>query len=316
MPPAALRGRLCGGHQGAAPPGPPKCTALFAFRCCCLHSNCFFTNFVNILFERLAQRKYAINAVRIGGPPEALNIRQMKSKGKLFDRLYQRGGYHHHRMDQAFQRFYWRRQKIFSQLFNPFLTGKTLDIGCGEGELSRFLVSQQMILSDISLLALKKASQYGDRAAASDILQLPFKENSFDRVVFTEAIYHIPQPQKALEEIYRVLKPGGLCLFTAGVRDSLSIRYREAVDRLTAKKDLHNHQQDENLFQEFYSKRAIKRFFKSNRFKIKRRFPYLFEFKPLYQDRFYDFLVTLGFLFPLFSRYIVLIAQKEFTQEA
>ncbi len=33
LPPAALRGRLCGGHQGAAPPGPPICAALIVFLC-------------------------------------------------------------------------------------------------------------------------------------------------------------------------------------------------------------------------------------------------------------------------------------------
>lgn len=42
-----------------------------------------------------------------------------------------------------------------------------------------------------------------------DAQDLPFEENSFDSVACGFGIIHVPDPQKALQEMYRVLKPGG-----------------------------------------------------------------------------------------------------------
>jgi demethylmenaquinone methyltransferase/2-methoxy-6-polyprenyl-1,4-benzoquinol methylase len=46
----------------------------------------------------------------------------------------------------------------------------------------------------------------------ADALHLPFRESSFDAVTLTFGIRNVPDPSAALEEIARVLKPGGRCL--------------------------------------------------------------------------------------------------------
>lgn len=43
----------------------------------------------------------------------------------------------------------------------------------------------------------------------SDIQSMPLPDNSFDTVLSFEVIEHVPDPRKALAEVYRVLKPGG-----------------------------------------------------------------------------------------------------------
>jgi len=50
----------------------------------------------------------------------------------------------------------------------------------------------------------------------ADVLNLPFKDNTFDLVLFTDVIEHIPENTelRALSEIYRVLKLGGRLILT------------------------------------------------------------------------------------------------------
>ena len=49
----------------------------------------------------------------------------------------------------------------------------------------------------------------------SDIADVPVDDASFDAVLCTEVFEHIPDPVKALSEIYRILKPGGVLILTA-----------------------------------------------------------------------------------------------------
>lgn len=50
--------------------------------------------------------------------------------------------------------------------------------------------------------------------ALADAYQLPFGEGTFDVVVCAEVIEHMREPARALEEVRRVLKPGGKLLLT------------------------------------------------------------------------------------------------------
>ena len=48
-----------------------------------------------------------------------------------------------------------------------------------------------------------------------DIHALPFPDNSIDAIVCIAVLEHVEEPQKAVREIYRVLKPGGYCYLYA-----------------------------------------------------------------------------------------------------
>ena len=47
----------------------------------------------------------------------------------------------------------------------------------------------------------------------ADICALPFDDNSFDVIFCNHVLEHIPDDRKAMEELYRVLKPGGMGIF-------------------------------------------------------------------------------------------------------
>jgi SAM-dependent methyltransferase len=56
-----------------------------------------------------------------------------------------------------------------------------------------------------------------------DMTQMPYPDGSYDLVVHSDTLEHVPQPVKALGECYRVLAPGGYCVYTVPV----------IVDRMT-----------------------------------------------------------------------------------
>ena len=55
----------------------------------------------------------------------------------------------------------------------------------------------------------------------ADVAQLPFEGSSFDSVVDTFSLCVYPDPQGAVKEMARVLRPGGRLLLAAHVRSSL-----------------------------------------------------------------------------------------------
>ncbi|QHI38547.1 Demethylrebeccamycin-D-glucose O-methyltransferase [Kordia antarctica] len=46
----------------------------------------------------------------------------------------------------------------------------------------------------------------------ADICDLPFEDNSFDTILCNHVLEHIPDDTKAMQELYRVLKPGGMAI--------------------------------------------------------------------------------------------------------
>jgi len=97
---------------------------------------------------------------------------------------------------------------------------RILDLGCGNG-LSSYLLSKKGLKAtglDISYLFLQQAGARGSRDlnyAAGDAMNLPFKDESFDAVSSISLIEHIPDARKALSEMMRVVKPGGVILIMA-----------------------------------------------------------------------------------------------------
>ena len=89
-----------------------------------------------------------------------------------------------------------------------FLNTKSiLDIGCGTGYISKQLES--CVACDLDWQRLKIARDYtqGDvPLMAADVTQLPFRDSSFDLVLATEVMEHVPDTNLMLEEIRRVSK--------------------------------------------------------------------------------------------------------------
>jgi SAM-dependent methyltransferase len=87
-----------------------------------------------------------------------------------------------------------------------------LDIGCGDGRLSRLLDADALTLADVSDVALGRAARRLPRARAVAVapdVPLPLPDNAFDLVLCVETIEHVRDLQLLLSEARRVLRPGG-----------------------------------------------------------------------------------------------------------
>ena len=87
---------------------------------------------------------------------------------------------------------------------------RLLDVGCGIGYLSGLArdCGAEVVGIDMSPLALGHArAQVSGGFVNAGAGELPFADNSFDKVIFADVIEHVPDDRQALGEIVRVAKP-------------------------------------------------------------------------------------------------------------
>ncbi|MEV7004579.1 class I SAM-dependent methyltransferase [Streptomyces sp. NPDC093982] len=125
-----------------------------------------------------------------------------------------------------------RQARVLAKALGPARAGQTpatvLDVGCGDGSAAavaaRVLAGHRIVGVDWSHDALRRAAPRlssvvrgeftnGDAAGLADSRLppsgLPFRTACADAVLFSEVIEHLGDPDSALEELRRVLRPGG-----------------------------------------------------------------------------------------------------------
>lgn len=121
-----------------------------------------------------------------------------------------------------------------------------LELACGTGILSAQLAGSVKMLeaTDFSEEMIKQAKQKCHssrlRFSVQDAANLSYAPRTFDAVVISNALHIMPEPEKALAEIRRVLKPGGILIaptFTAA--GSLSGRIKIRIMELSGFKVFH-----------------------------------------------------------------------------
>ncbi|MBU0763367.1 MAG: class I SAM-dependent methyltransferase [Bacteroidetes bacterium] len=111
-----------------------------------------------------------------------------------------------------------RVEVVYQELLTEDIAGKKLlDAGSGTGWFSKAACERGAIVTSMDLgenLLAQVAKKCKSERIIGSILEIPFEENTFDYVVSSEVIEHTPDPLAAIDELYRVLKPGGIMVLT------------------------------------------------------------------------------------------------------
>jgi len=146
---------------------------------------------------------------------------------------------------------------------------RILDIGVGPGRWAELFCRQGFqsvygvdISPEMARVAKRRVDNPSFKAIVGDAENLPFADNSFDRVFCWRSFKYIPHPQLAIQEMRRVLKPGGTALIEV-TNASLYNRILQGIARLTARFPINISIHSRwHYFAKtnFYTKRAIENF--------------------------------------------------------
>ncbi len=103
---------------------------------------------------------------------------------------------------------------------SEFANFKVLDIGCSGGIMANFFAEsfKQITGIDSDSFAVYKARKNFKKKNLKFYVmnaeETNFKDNSFDLLICNQVYQCVDKPEKLLEEIFRILKPGGICFFS------------------------------------------------------------------------------------------------------
>ena len=119
----------------------------------------------------------------------------------LYDRFMQKDG-------AAYEMMY--------EMIQPVVRHKTvLELATGTGLIAKHIVNAAALVeaTDASVEMITEAKRDNHSAklhfSVQDMFRLPYADESFDVVIVSNALHIVPQPEKALQEIKRVLKDDG-----------------------------------------------------------------------------------------------------------
>jgi SAM-dependent methyltransferase len=105
------------------------------------------------------------------------------------------------------------RARHVADLLSDLHDGSVLDLGCGDGSLSRLLAGNRVTLVDFSAAMLDRARQNVPRARCvqADVLEWE-PDRLYDAVLAVGLLAHVASPQLLLQKVAAALRPGGRCI--------------------------------------------------------------------------------------------------------
>ncbi|PIR72399.1 MAG: hypothetical protein COU42_01470 [Candidatus Nealsonbacteria bacterium CG10_big_fil_rev_8_21_14_0_10_36_24] len=172
--------------------------------------------------------------------------------------------------------FYSNRVDKVMEMLDIEPQDKILELACGEGYYTRQIaaVTLNLIATDISQHYLDKSKSYNPYKiidyACCPVEELPFADNSFDKILMSEVIEHLLDWRSGIKEIKRVLKPGGKLIITTPNKYS----YLNLLCHLRAR--IRNRPFDEEHIKEFSRKeleKSLEKYFNIEKFSYTNYFP-------------------------------------------
>jgi len=169
---------------------------------------------------------------------------------------------------------------------------KVLDLGCGNGRLSKIFKKKNANYIGVDnvrglIEEAKKLFPENDFKVA-DVLDLPFSENSFDKVYSIAVLHHIPSKKfriKFFKEAKRVLKPGGILILTTwnlwNMKKKRNLIFKHALLKIAGKSKLdfkdvllawknNEGKKVTERYIHFFTQRDLRKLAKKSGFKVKK----------------------------------------------
>lgn len=114
----------------------------------------------------------------------------------------------------------------FEKLAEKFTGGKYLDVGCFNSPMPSILADKGNEVWAIDhapkVINTLKGRFLNVNYLCMDFKELPFKDGYFDYIVAGEVIEHLENPQEFVNELFRVLKPGGILAISTPFEEMIS----------------------------------------------------------------------------------------------
>ena len=121
-----------------------------------------------------------------------------------------------------YDRFVRKDREVYEKMYElirPVVKDKTvLELATGTGLIARHIIkaAAHIEATDASVEMIAEAKRDNQSAklhfSVQDMFRLPYADKSFDVVIVSNALHIVPQPEKALAEIHRVLKDDGVLI--------------------------------------------------------------------------------------------------------
>jgi 2-polyprenyl-3-methyl-5-hydroxy-6-metoxy-1,4-benzoquinol methylase len=127
-----------------------------------------------------------------------------------------------------------RRLAIIERMVSARPRERILEIGCGGGHVLRRFPQADLVGVDVSSVMLDKAASnlagYRVQLHKGEVSALGLADQSFDKVICTEVLEHVAEPEPLLEQARRLLRPGGRAVVTLP-NDQLIERLKDTLVR-------------------------------------------------------------------------------------
>jgi len=121
-----------------------------------------------------------------------------------------------------YDRFMRKDREVYEKMYElirPVVKDKTvLELATGTGLIARHIIkaAAHIEATDASVEMIAEAKRDNQSAklhfSVQDMFRLPYADKSFDVMIVSNALHIVPQPEKALAEIHRVLKDDGVLI--------------------------------------------------------------------------------------------------------
>ncbi|MFN5698256.1 MAG: class I SAM-dependent methyltransferase, partial [Cyanobacteriota bacterium] len=161
-------------------------------------------------------------------PGEIFKFSQLSSDqlAKAMDDFWLQGGYVYSTLRD--QTYYAEIDRYIKEFIGAERERVILDLACGTGRLGNLISKENQVIGvDISEVAVAMARRKNGNHPhfcfeQMDAHELRFQDQSFDIILFIDAIEHVLDVGRVFTEMSRVLKPGGLMMATVANRDSVN----------------------------------------------------------------------------------------------